>query len=365
MSTMNEPVAFIIEQADVPGLLKAMGLQCNEGSDLYRAEAGLTSDTDIKSTYGEFLADENFLQACRIIARPDLYVTARASGASGFSESRLHRKKDEGDRVALTEAAEDEGILITLFPDYGVYLDGLTENLAIPVETPAANYIPPTVSLEEFLFILHAVDSFRRVTYRNMLDHVFTSRAHITILEFAQSMGDALNALDIRWLLPNFMAVTPGVQEYKSNLDPENLAVLLTHNFFESGKLHSGEDVLVFGEAAQVMGVEFLQSWLQSYGFEIKLSGPNGFQTLERLFIAPTVLTNHLVRLAGTQGGKAVVNHQAYTGEHLLIKLDEIFDAAFSAEPSELPPVEPAAVPSAPKRPAASPASKAAATPSA
>ncbi len=85
------------------------------------------------------------------------------------------------------------------------------------------------------------------------------------------------------------------------------------------------------------MGVEFLHSWLLSCGFEIHAAEPEGFKAVERLFIAPTVLTNHFVRLKGAQGGKATVNHQAYTAEQLLTKLDELFGKAFSMDVSAVP----------------------------
>jgi hypothetical protein len=107
---------------------------------------------------------------------------------------------------------------------------------------------------------------------------------------------------------------------------------MLTHDFFERGRLASCEDVLVFGEAGQVMGVVFLHSWLLSCGLEINVIGPEGFQPLERLFITPTVLTNHFVRLGTTQDGKATVNHQACTAEQLLSKLEELFGSAFAMD---------------------------------
>lgn len=332
MNTINEPVAFLVKQADIAALFSEMELQCNEGSAFYRANAGSVADTDIRAVYGELLADQDFLRACRIIAQPDLYVTTRAAGTQGLSETRLHRKKTEGDWAVLIETVEDDGILLTAFPDYRAYLGAWTEDFAGAHDATTANYIPPRVSLEEFLFALHTVDSFRRVSYQNMLDHAFMDRVYIRIPEFNESMANSVKSMDIRWLLPAFMAVTPGIERYRTNLGVENLTMLLNQDFFEEGKLASGEDVLVFGEAGQVMGVEFFHSWLFSCGFEINVAGTGNFQVVERLFIAPTVLTNHFVRLEEAEGGKAMVNHQAYTKEQLEIKLDELFSNAFSME---------------------------------
>lgn len=345
MDAMNEPVAFVVKQEDIPALFRAAGLTSNEGSAFYKAEAGGIKDTNLEDVYGELLADKDFLRAMRIVALPDLYVTARTAGVYGLSETRLHRKRAEGDWVVLTEKVEDEAILLTAFRNYDAYLDAWARDFAGTNDAPAANYIPPEIGLGEFLFILHAVDSFRRVSYQNMLDHVFVDRAYITIPEFTQSMARSLKNMDIRWLLPAFMAVTPGLGRYSADLNAKNLEVLLIHDFFKQGKTASGEDTLMFGEAGQVMGVEFFRSWLTSWGFEINVAEPGGFKAVERVFIAPTVLTNHYVRLQGPEEGAPTVNHQAYTAEQLMHKLDELFGGAFSMEAT------PAALQSDPESP--------------
>lgn len=238
---------------------------------------------------------------------------------------------------------EEGSILILVYENYGAYLDVWAQDFVSPNDAPAANYIPPTVKLEEFLFILHVVDSFRRVSYQNMLDHAFTDRAKITITEFMESMTDSLKSLDIRWLLPAFLSVTPGIEGYHTEMDMKNLEILLTHAFFEEETLTSGEETLMFGEAGQAMGVEFFHSWLLSCGFEINVAGSDGFQTVERLFIAPTVLTNHFVQIEDVEEGKASVNHQSYTMEQLMYKLGELFDKAFSMDVFPIPTISKAA----------------------
>jgi hypothetical protein len=50
------------------------------------------------------------------------------------------------------------------------------------------------------------------------------------------------------------------------------------------------------------------------------------------VFIAPTFLSNHLVRLETAEDGGIMVNHQAYTTDQLMQKLGELFGAAFAAE---------------------------------
>lgn len=117
---------------------------------------------------------------------------------------------------------------------------------------------------------------------------------------------------------------------------------------------------MVFGEAGQIMGVEFFRSWLTSCGVEINMAGENGFKAVERFFIAPTLLGNHFVRLESVDNGKAMVNHQLYTIEQLAFKLGELFGKAFGMDVSDVssaiksaqatpPPAQAAPIFSAPK----------------
>lgn len=332
MNTMNEPISFIVRQEDIATLLSEMELTCNEGSGFYRIVVGYSPSIGIKAIYRKLILDKEFYKAMCIVAQPDLYVRVRSAGVRGISESRLHRSYAGGSLVVLTEQGEGDDVVITMFNNYKSYLDKWAQEFVGSIEAPVANYIPPELGLEEFMLILHAIDSYRRVTYQNLLDHVYIEKAYVKLPEFTRTMAGSLASLDIRWLLPAFMAVTPGMEQYNTNLEAKNLGILMTHSFFTEGLLGSGEEVLVFGEAGQVMGLEFLHSWLMSFGFEINVTTSGGFKTVERLFVAPTVLTNHFVRLRDVADGKAMVNHQTYVSEQLMSKLDEVYGKTFSLE---------------------------------
>lgn len=331
MSKLREPVIFRIRQEEIGAFLALdTNLLPNGGSAFYKAVPADKVSMDIKAAYGDLLTDKEFQRALRIITQPDLYAIVRAASVQGLSEIRLHRKRSEGEYVAAVEETADGILSIAVYDDYKSWLAGWIDEFTVQTDQPAANYIPPKVSLEEFLFVLHAIDTFRRVSYQNMLDHVFVDRAYVKVTEFLHSMANSLKSLDIRWLLPAFLAVTPGVEQYRTEIDPQNIGVLLVHDFLREGKLGSGEDVLVFGEAGQIMGVEFFRSWFTSFGAEINVAGADGFQAVERFFIAPTLLGSHFVRLEDAGNGKALVNHQLYTTEQLTFKLEELFGKAFA-----------------------------------
>ena len=288
MSKIKEPVIFRIKQADIGAFLAAdTNLSPNAGSAFYKAAPAGRAGMDIKTVYGELLTNKEFLRALRIITQPDLYLVARVAGVQGMPEIRLHHKKSEGNFVAATEENAEGNLTISLFDDYESWLAWWIKGFASQNSQPAANYIPPNVSLEEFMFVLHAVDSFRRISYQNMLDHAFMDNAYVKVPSFLQSMAESLRSLDVRWLLPAFLAVTPGMEQYQTKIDSQNIGVLLEHDFFREGKLASGEDVLIFGEAGQIMGVEFLRSWFTSCGVEINVAVSGVFAAAERLSSHP------------------------------------------------------------------------------
>lgn len=354
MGTMNEPVIFKIKQTDVKVLFVGeLDLAFNQGSAFYRNVKNGVPDTDVRRLYAQLLEDQDFLRAARIIAQPDLYVINRIGGSlMGLTEIRLHRKKDEGEWVAVTEEEQDGNWIISLFENFRGYLKWWMEGFAGKNDETVVNCIPPPVSLEQLLVILHTVDCFRRVSYKNMLDFKYTQRAHLKLSEFTDTMVASIKSQDIRWLLPAFMTLVPRFSQYQTELSPENISVLFEHSFLENARLDSeNEDVLVFGEAGHLMGVEFYRSWFTSSGFEINTAGLEGFTTRERFFIAPTILTNHFIRLQNADKGSVLANHQAYTFEQLQIKLDELFEAAFTKEVFPLVPSSPVHSPLATQSP--------------
>ncbi len=324
MAGRKEPVTFELKMGELSAVItKQLGLTPNSGSLLQRAPEPELRDAD----FAQLLSDGDFLRAARLLAEPDLYVVNRIGGGSMAPEEvRLYRKKSEGEDVAAVAVAPDGTCTLQLYADYRDYLSWWADNFAGKNEETMANYIPPTVSLEQFLIILHAVDCYRRVTFTNMLNYVYANTVYITGAEFARTMAASLKSGDIRWLLPAFTAILPGFARFNINIVPEDVGVLLEHNFFiNARRAEDGEDVMVFGEAGRNMGVEFYRSWLLSSGFEINVAGPDGFTAAENIFIAPTALANHFARLLPQEDGKVLVNHQAYTREQLELKLAEIF----------------------------------------
>lgn len=308
----------------------AMGLIVEEGSFLSGRKSG--KETKMGETpsaeYRDLISDQTFAKTARIIAAPDFRTVCRVGGGSlGLEEFRLYSKKEEGSWIVSVSETPDGGCDLRVFETPSAFVEWWTETFCGKNEEPAVNSIPPYVKLEEFLFLLHAVDAFRVVSYRNMLEHRYSDQPSMEFVEFINSMTESIKSKDIRWLLPAFLVLTPGLSEYRMELDGQHAAILMTLGF--AGKMEQsdgGKSLLIFGEAGKNSGVEFYRSWMLAAGFEISVKDKGKFKATERLFIAPTALSNHFVSVLKDEEGKAIVNHQAYTFEELQVKLEALFD---------------------------------------
>lgn len=330
MANYKAALTFEINQTHIGKLFSdVLGIVPNRGSAFFGATP---TDMDLSDVYREQLKNEEFLRALRIVAQPDLYVVNRIGGGSmGLEEVRIHRKKGEGEYVVATAQADDGTCVLQVYENYKAYLAWWMEKFAGKNDETIANYVPPKVTLEQFLFVLHAIDSFRIVSYRNLLNHVYMEKAYITYAEFAKTMADSIKSNDLRWMLPSFMRILPGFEKYNLEMSAENAAFLVGQGIMENAKLVKNDElVLVFGEGGLSMGVEFFRFWIMSSGFEINVLTLDGFAAKERLFNAPTAISNHFVRLETGKDGKTMVNHQTYTREQLEVKLDELFGDVFA-----------------------------------
>lgn len=343
MNSFTVPKTFEIKKSDILRLLVGeLKNTIREGS--FFEGLNLPSEEGIDSSYGELMESGEFKKAAALIAAPEAYAVLRSGGGSmPLEELWLHLGSAENTlaTAAAVVSETQESFMIQYYERFQDFIISWCEAFATNPEETAANYIPPKVELEAFLFVLHSIDAFRRATFKNLLAYAVAETPTISFAEFTSTMGEAIKSGDIRWLLPAFMVVTPGMQEVNIDLKPAYASILTDKNFLLHAQTDSPQnDFLVFGEAGRVMGVEFYRTWLQCFGFDLKVkknTGANGikFKTAERIFVAPTALANHFVRLEMTGTGHAMVNHQAYMKEQLVHKLNEIFEAALKPASAE------------------------------
>jgi hypothetical protein len=195
--------------------------------------------------------------------------------------------------------------------------------------------MPPPLSVNATVYVLHAVDLFRRRAYEAYLDPGSADPAVISADEFLSRLQRSLEARDLRWLAPAFIGLTPGLPLSGLGAGAADLARLVELDVLLPAKDGGGRR-LVFGEAGKRMGVEFQHSWFSAVGFQIADRDDDGWRVRARGFLAPTGLANHLFLVADNDGS-AGVNHQALTRDMLDRALTNLFVAAPGARPGRRP----------------------------
>lgn len=326
----NNRMTFELPRIDAGYLLEQeMGLHIGRGSAFYGTPTREPESEFDREEYRMMLENPEFCRLARIAAEPDLYVINRIGGGSmALEEIRLHHKSSEGETVAAV-AFSSEGSTIMGFENFRAYLDWWSERFTGKSDKDGIYFFPLKISLEEFLYILHTIDSFRRVSYLNQLNFVRTETPTMEFEEFARTMADSVKSRDIRWLLPAFLVLTPGLGQYKMEIAPEQVSILAEQDYtltLAAGT--DGKKLLAFGETGKNLGVEFFRSWLMASGFEINAAGEGGSAAADRIFIAPTALTNHYWHMESAEGGRALVNHRSCTAEELKTALAGLFEKA-------------------------------------
>ena len=323
---------FQINRHDLgPLLIDRMGLSPSLLSPLAEVLGKYTAGSGHLSADGaKLIENELFKKLAPVLAAPDLLIKNRLGGSMiTFEEIRACAGKSLGEAIAVAAIDEEDAYIVRVCNDYREYVSWWADSFAAKNDEVVANYIPPKVSLDSFLFILHAVDWFKRESYLNALNYAAGEEIYVNPDQFSKGLPASIQSKDLRWLVPSFIMLVPGIERYNYNIDPDEIGVLASMQFFNMAKRPgTGEDVFTFGEAGHTMGIEFMRSWLLSAGFELSCVEQGGVKFIDHYFVAPTVLANHFISFEMTADNRCLVNHQAYTLQYLFHKLESIFSRA-------------------------------------
>lgn len=274
--------------------------------------------------------DENKKLSISIIAEADILIETRiGGGVLGLESVKFYHK--EGYPHWLAFEKESDGIIVMqLFESSQSFVDWWIDKFAGENEDVVTNRIPPKIKLQEFILILHGIDMYRRISYKNMLEHKFAENLNLDYKEFADELAISLKSMDVRWLLPAFLNLMPNINNFDIDIKPEDANVLFEQMFFLN--MHAEEtnkDFLIFGEAGKSMGIEFFRTWYMGAGFEVKRLELSDWKSKSFWFFAPTSISNHFVEIELSDKNQAMVNHQAYTKDQFKIKIKKILDEIY------------------------------------
>ncbi|MEM8813139.1 MAG: hypothetical protein AAGF59_11020 [Pseudomonadota bacterium] len=240
------------------------------------------------------------------------------------------------------------GYLFEVHDTFWLFLASWLGRNASMANEPVANALPPPISLETLLYAFHGIDLYRRIAMESMLEGTDLRTPSIEAERFAVLMRAAVRRGDMRWLLPCFLKLMPGLEamalEDKSG-HLEKLAHLDLLLPGRSGENGDDYDLLVFGEAGRRIGAEYHRSFLQATGFQLNTRVDGTWVTAARGFLAPTALANNLVVAEQRDDVPLAVNYQAFTRDLLDRKMTALVDGAVKAVRGPDPEPEPEPAP--------------------
>ena len=301
--------------------------------DLKTYARGAVPPTD---NVNEIAADAHFDAVAGILLRPDWRMSHRiGGGSSAISGMMAFRSAGvKQDAIVTVEPSSDTSVVIQYFEDYQDYLTSWINTFASLSEVPTEDYLPAPVSVESLIYILHSIDAYRIAAYQSQISYTPAQIPFIKAEAFVETLSKSLESRDIRWLLPAFVLLTPGMEDYTLQIAEEDYRLLTELNFLRGAEHpETKEKVFFFGDAAREMGIEFYRSWMYAVGFGISALSEAKETEFVSGFLAPTSLTNHLILLDRDASKSLRARYETYSGEGLISAFETILhQTLFDAE---------------------------------
>ncbi len=259
-------------------------------------------------------------RALSVLAHPELFFITLSGGAGEpvVQEVTCHAPTIEDDAFVSIAPAPDGTLIVQWHRNAWEFLARWLNTLASNASETTPNLIPPPTTAEMLLYTLHIIDAYNRLMMQWQLDHEPAGvRPVLTPEALVESMRTSIESADTRWVLPAFLAMMPGITPEVLGQHPQAFEQLEALDFLRMAQDESGQEVLMFGDAAIIMGEEFMRLWAGAAGFRIALGSGETLVPLGDGFLAATGLANHLVRMTGEEAGETMLNHQALTRDEL------------------------------------------------
>jgi hypothetical protein len=309
----NKPDAFGFAGKELAKVvLGNLGLKCNRLSMFSSAGVVVasTSEDAVKA-----VSFPQFQRAAGILANPLIRLSAAKGGSTLAVEpfTVFGIPASSGMEFAVVLRPGDAS-LVLYFASIEAFLVWWTDLFACQANTPVINTLVPALPVEEFTFILHVLDSFRRIHIESMLLYHPLKESRISVDNFMASFEVALNSGDVRWLMPALFSLTPGLKGTLLDLHPEIIDTAEALHFISRTKNpDNGADELRYLDPGLALGYEFATSWIFGLGLSVEILTVDGIIVLFREFLAPTAFSNHLFSVEKGKAGLDMFTHFAQT----------------------------------------------------
>lgn len=322
---MEQMITFRIHGGDLYYIAKNMyKLSFSKLSPFYSLPEG----GELSEEGKELAKDRVLREAVGILASPRLKLSLRRGGSHLPLEASTLFVGQETGSTAAVYLQEDGGLLSLTYLDslekYGRYF--AAQNGA-PVSEKPVKGLQGALTLESMIFIFNLTDCYRRAHLNNMLRYSAEPVDAIYEDEVVAVLEKELKSTDMRWLLPSFLRLVPGLDKTVLEFSSEQADAAEAMDFISRGA-NPGEKrpVYYLGASGKYMGLEFSLLWRYSAGFEISALNPvtGDEESLGRYYFAPTDEANHLFTIADSKDSGTTVVHETLTLEETAERVGKI-----------------------------------------
>lgn len=255
----------------------------------------------------QMLDDPAIGQALAILESPQIRLSGPLGG--GMLEPSYLSLCCSAQAAVLVSPSYQGSFLVQLFEDRSQALSWMVEMITSDC-SDGLPFLPEHLPLESLVYAFHGLDCFRRVVYESMLEGKPDLATRISLERFQSTLALAGRSADVRWLMPAFLRLTPGLADYPLDPQAQHLELLVDHDLLWPGTSPAGP-VLAFAPPGRLAGIDFLRTWSAACGLELAVGDEHQVQVLERAFVATTSTGNHFFRLEGEPGQPCGVHYQS------------------------------------------------------
>jgi hypothetical protein len=327
-----QPLVMELSRTDIGPMLKRWP-QCNSLSPFAeeKANGGQPSKNLV-----EFSQVPVFEKVMEILTQPELQIHHRlADPTGGLTLFSAYFSREQANLIAVLYPAPGDALYLRVFTSIDEYLYWWLGTLGTKTDKNVENVLAEPMSMETFIYVLHAIDSYRRLHYQTALNFESVPRGVVNANEFGNSLLKSMESHNYLWLLPSFLRAASELQNCNIAPAPNDLLRLKELEMLSAGVM-GGENVMAFGPRLERLGTEFKIGFQSSMGLSATVQTHEGTWVSERLFLAPTLLTNHLFEvLPGTQSW--IVRHRPCTLNDLIERFTKIIYDGIRASSESIP----------------------------
>lgn len=302
----TEPSVFTINKNDIGFLLHRLQLQAIAESPLHAFADGNATATGTSAE--ELLQNNLFVAAMQVLATPQCLIRVYAGGGTQPHGDLFICIQTDNKTVSATAVTptQDNNWAVIPFSETKQCINWLLDFVAVENETAAPAVLPETFTPEFLLYVLGAIDQYKRCGYEALLQYRQEESPVFSLNAFADNMQKAMKSADLRWLLPSFVVLTPGFSELNLTANSTVYEQLIDADIMLPVESTAAEPLFTFGETGKELGEEFSKNWMQSAGIEVNNFSGAGVAVQHRAFLAATLLTNHLFEIENTETGSSI-----------------------------------------------------------